>query len=106
MTPHVSLTLTEEEYTQLAEEAARIGRPVDELAHDYVARCLTVSREPQRPLTSREFTERQYREGKALNIPTHAPISAEGAAERERRAQLLRGGKPASEMVSEDRGPR
>ena len=106
MAHQVSLTLTDEEYAQLSEEAARIGRPIDALARDFIVQRLTPSVEPQRPLTSREFTERQYREGKVLNLPTRTPITAEEAAERERRAQLLSGGKPASEMVIEDRGPR
>jgi hypothetical protein len=106
MTHRMSLTLTDEGYAQLSEEAARIGRPIDALAHDFIVQRLTPSRKPQRPLTSREFTEQQYREGKALNLPTRAPITSEEAAERERRAQLLSGGKSASEMVIEDRGPR
>jgi len=50
--------------------------------------------------------QRQYQEGKILNLPTRAPLTAQDTTERERRARLLSGGKPASEIVIEDRGPR
>jgi|GraSoi2013_100cm_1033763.scaffolds.fasta_scaffold134061_2 hypothetical protein len=59
-----------------------------------------------RPLTAREFMEQQYLEGELLNLPTRQPWSQEERAERERLAQAFAGGKSASEMVIEDRGPR
>jgi len=50
--------------------------------------------------------EQQYLEGELLNLPTRQPWSQEERAERERLAQAFAGGKSASEMVIEDRGPR
>jgi hypothetical protein len=49
--------------------------------------------------------EKQYREGKILNIPVRRPLTRQEQAERERLARLFSGGKPASEMAIEDRGP-
>jgi len=47
-----------------------------------------------------------YREGVAENIPTNEPDTPEEMVERERLAQLFGQGKPASEIVIDDRGPR
>ena len=58
-----------------------------------------------RSLTVREFIEKQYHEGKLLNIPTRHAWTQEEREERERLVQELAGGKPVSEMVIEDRGP-
>jgi hypothetical protein len=57
------------------------------------------------PMTDREFMEQQYRNGSLLNLPTRRPWSEEEKTERARLARLFAGGKPASEMVIEDRGP-
>ncbi len=58
------------------------------------------------PLPGREFMKQQYREGKLLNLPKRQPLTEEEKAERARLAQVFAGGKPMSEMVIEDRGPR
>lgn len=47
-----------------------------------------------------------YREEVIENIPTDEPDTPEEEAERQRLARLFGQGKPASEMVIEDRGPR
>jgi hypothetical protein len=60
---------------------------------------------PGGELSSRAFVERQYREGKILNLPTREVLTPEAEAEREALAQRLAGGIPASDMVIEDRGP-
>lgn len=65
---------------------------------------ITLASQP-RPLTVREFIEKQYHEGKLLNIPTRQAWTQEEREERERLVQELAGGKPVSEMVIEDRGP-
>lgn len=100
MAYEMSVTLTDEEYAQLSSEAARSGKPVESLVHDILAQRLHSA------MTSRAFTEQQYAEGKILTLPRRKPLTADEAAERERRAQLLSGGTLASEMVIEDRGPR
>lgn len=47
-----------------------------------------------------------HREGITENIPTNEPDTPEEAAERERLARLFGQGKPVSEIVIDDRGPR
>jgi hypothetical protein len=47
-----------------------------------------------------------YREGVAENIPTNEPDTPDEMVERERLVQLFGQGKPASEIVIDDRGPR
>lgn len=47
-----------------------------------------------------------YSEHIIENRPRNVPDTPEEAAERERLARLFGGGKPASEIVIEDRGPR
>lgn len=106
MAHEMSVTLTDEEYAELSTEAARSGKPVEALVHDILTQRLHRVASLPHPVTSRTFTEQQYREGKVLTLPTHEPLAADEAVERERRAQLLRGGTPASDMVVEDRGPR
>src|SRR5258706_5353494 len=105
----LSVTLTDEEYAELAAEAARSGKPVEELVHDIVAHRVKSNPPPSTPsypMTSRTVMEQQYREGKVLGLPTREPLTGPEAVEREHRAQLLKGGTPAAEMVIEDRGPR
>ena len=109
MAYELSVTLTDEEYAGLAAEAARSGKPVEELVHDILAQHIhraSPLSTPSYPMTNCTFMEQQYREGKVLGLPTREPLTGPEAAERERRAQLLKDGTPASEMVIEDRGPR
>lgn len=106
MVYEVSLKLTDEEYAQIQAEAHRRGEPVETVVHELLAQRLRAATEPVGAMTSREFTERQYREGKVLNLPTREPLTTQEAVERERRARLLSGGMSASDMVIEDRGPR
>jgi hypothetical protein len=47
-----------------------------------------------------------FREGVAENIPSNKPDTPEETVERKRLAQLFGQGKPASEIVIDDRGPR
>lgn len=106
MAHEMIISLSDEEYERLSAEAVQSGRRVEALVRDVIAAHMRSASERSQAMTSREFTERQYREGKVLNLPTHEPISANAAAQRERLAQRLSGGTPASDMVIEDRGPR
>ncbi len=99
------LTLTDQEYAVLSAEAAKNGKRPETLLHEIMMQRLQTPPQVKRPLTEDEFMEQQYREGKILNIPTRRPLTQEELAERERLAQLFSGGKPASEMIIEDRGP-
>ena len=56
-------------------------------------------------MTGRELAEKLYREGKLVSLAARRPLSREEQEEREQLIQRLAGGKPASEMIIEDRGP-
>ncbi|HLH63928.1 MAG TPA: hypothetical protein VKV20_19795 [Ktedonobacteraceae bacterium] len=98
------LHLSDQEYALLAAAATQHGKPPEKLLHELIQQLQTT---PQgRPaLTAQELAERLYREGKVLNLPERHPLTAEERAEREQLARAFAGGKPASEMVIEDRGP-
>jgi len=104
MAYEMTIKLTDQEYATLAAEAARNGKKPEMLLHDMI-QSLQPASQVKRPMTDQEFMEKLYREGKILNIPTRRPLSQEEKAERERLVQVFAGGKPASEMVIEDRGP-
>ncbi len=104
MAYEMTVTLTDQEYAALAAEAAKNGKKPEALLHDMV-QSLEKGSQEKHPLTEQEFVEKLYREGEVLNIPTREPLTPEEQAERERLAQVFAGGKPASEMVIEDRGP-
>jgi hypothetical protein len=106
MTYQMTLTLSDEEYAELSRESVRRGTPIEALIHELIARGRNAATQPHPTMTSREFLEKQYREGKVANLPSRQALSAEEQAERERLARKLAGGKPASEMAIEDRGPR
>lgn len=106
MSHQMNITLTDEEYAELAAEAGRAGKPVESVAHDMLAQQLRASEPEPQGMTARDFLERQYRDGKVLNLPITQQLTAAEEAERERLAQIFTQGKPASEMVIEDRGPR
>ena len=106
MAHQMTITLTDEEYDELVAQAAQNGKPVESLARDLLSYSLSASTLVPQSVSASQFTQQQYQDGKIVNLPTRAPLTAEKAAERERRARLLSGGKPASEMVIEDRGPR
>lgn len=97
------ITLNDQEYATLAAEAAKNGIQPEQLLHDMIQRLQTFSQNNS-PVTLREFAEMQYREGKLSHIPTKQPMPPEMLEALERRAQRYSGGKPASEMIIEDRG--
>ena len=98
------ITLSDQEYAALAAAAAKSGTDPERLLHDMIQRLQPPSQR-KRPLTAREVAERQYHEGKISHVPTRQSITPEEREARERRARRFAGGKPASEMVIEDRGP-
>lgn len=98
------ITLSDQEYAALADAAAKSGSDPEELLHRIILNLQTTSQK-KRLLTAKEVAEKQYREGKISHIPTRQPLTPEEREARERRARRFGGGKPASEMVMEDRGP-
>lgn len=101
------IKLSEQEYADLEAEAAKSGKEPEAVLHDMIRQLLSSTQAipTNRPLTSQEFMEQQYREGKSINIPTRRPLTKEEEAERQRLAELFAGGKMISDMVIEDRGP-
>jgi hypothetical protein len=104
MAYQMTLTLTDQEYHMLAAEAAKRGKPPEALLHDLIQH-LRPSALENPAMTGRELAEKLYREGKLTNLATQRPLTQQEQEERERLVQRLTGGKPASEMIIEDRGP-
>ena len=106
MVYRMTVTLNEAEYAALSTEAAKRGKPLESFLHEVLVQHLQPSASERHPLSSREIAEYLYREGIIEHIPTGETDSDETEAERKRLAHLFGQGKPASEMVIEDRGPR
>jgi len=100
MAYQMTVTLTDAEYAALSKEAAKSGKPIESLMHDVLVQHIKPS------ITGREIQEYLYREGLIERVPSNEPDAPETEIERERLAYLFSQGKPASEMVIEDRGPR
>lgn len=98
------IILNDQEYAALAAAAARSGTDPEQLLREMIQRLPTSPRK-KRPLSAYEVVEKQYHEGKISHIPTRQQLTQEEREARERRARDYAGGKPASEMVIEDRGP-
>jgi len=105
MAYQMTVTLTDQEYAALTEEANKRGTQPEEVLHEIIVQHLSSTTSSKHPLTGQEFMEKLYREGKILNLPKPRPLTPEEQAERERLAQVFAGGKSGSEMVIEDRGP-
>ena len=105
MAYQMTITLTDEEYAALSEEAVRSGKPLEILLHETLAPHLPKPQALQ-PMSDAEFTAYLYRKGIILNIPTNEPDTPEEYAEIERIAQKISSGQSLSEMVIEDRGPK
>ena len=104
MSYQMTIHLSDQEYALLATEAAKSGKRPEMLLHDMIQHLRPDSQRKHR-VTDDELLERLYHEGKVLNLPERQPLTSEERAERERLARVFAGGKPASEMVIEDRGP-
>jgi hypothetical protein len=104
MAYQMTVNLTDQEYRTLADEAAKRGEPPETLLRDLIRHLPSAATE-KRLMTGRELAEKLYREGKLASLATHHPLTKEEQKERERLSRLFAGGKSASEMVIEDRGP-
>jgi hypothetical protein len=98
------ITLNDQEYAALAAAAAISGTDPEHLLREMI-QLLQTSPPRNHPLTGHEVVEKQYRERKISHIPTRQPLTQDEREAHERRTRDFAGGKPASEMVIEDRGP-
>jgi hypothetical protein len=105
MAYQMTITLTDEEYAALSEEAARAGKPLETLLHETIAPHLPKS-QVSRPMSDADFTAYLYRKGIIMNIPTNESDTPEEVAEIEQIARKISTGQSLSEMVIEDRGPK
>jgi hypothetical protein len=103
--------LTDDEYTALTAQAKQTGKEIEALIHELLDEILKMrtrsSQKSNHTLSREELEEYLYEEGVIDYIPTHRVYSKEEEEERQRLADLFgqAGGKSASEMVIEDRGP-
>ncbi len=105
MAYQMTITLTDQEYAQLIEAAARSGKPLETLVHEALAPKLDEAQVHDTMMSNQEFNEYLLHKGTILNIATKPPLTPEEIALKEELAQAFAGGKSAAEMVIEDRGP-
>jgi hypothetical protein len=86
------ITLSEDDYAALAAASTQTGEPIEQLVHEAIAAHYI----PQPP--ARQIGNYRY--------PTGEPDSPEEEAEDDYLATSLGPGKPLSEIVIEDHGPR
>src|SRR5438105_3081890 len=89
----MNLKLNEQEYAKLVAAAAKNGKQPEAFLHDIVQQLESPS-QVKRPMTAREFMEKQYREGELVNLPDPQPLTQEEEAELERLGKLFAGEKP------------
>lgn len=103
--PHqMSITLTDTEYKALLGAANEKGQPFEALLHEVLDQYVKPLRK-SKPDAAR-IQEYLYREGITEYIPTQEADKPGEENERAYLASLFGQGKPASEIVIEDRGPR
>jgi hypothetical protein len=111
MEPEKIVRLTNNEYAAFTAEAKQTGQELEDLIHEaldeYLAKRIRLSIKASHTPTRREISEILYYGGLTERIPSGRMLSKEEEAERQRLADLFgqAGGKLASEMVIEDRGP-
>lgn len=106
MAYQMTLTLSNEEYAALARDAEQRGVPIEAVIHELIASRASTPPPSPSTISSRQFLEKLYREGKVASLPTYQPLASDEETARERLAQRLAGGMTAAEMAIEDRGPR
>ena len=104
MAYQMTVTLSDQEYQDLAAEASRRGEAPEKLLRDLI-RNLPSDSATNYTMTGRELAEKLYREGKLVSLATKRPLTPEELAERDRLARLFASDKLVSDMVREDRGP-
>ena len=111
MEHEITFRFTEEEYVTLKVKSEKTGQEIEALIHELVdelrAREMQLTPPSSHPISTQEALKRLYQKGVFASIPSGEPFSKEDEIELERLGNLFSqaGGKPASEMVIEDRGP-
>ena len=106
MAHQVNITLTDEEYNAFLAEAGCDEEVLQERLHELLTQHLRLLLPPDRPLGDHDIQRYLSHRGIIYRIPTDQPEMLEEDPERKRLADLFGQGKPVSEMVIEDRGPR
>lgn len=104
MAYQMTVTLTDDEYNTLKRAAIKSGKPLEVVLHEALAQYSKLSTPSPSP-SRKEIQEYLYHAGITERIPTNEPDTQEDEAEQKYLAHLFGQGKPASEMVIEDRGP-
>lgn len=109
MVRQVTVTLSDSAYARLSTEAGRRGEAPEALLQRTITAHIgsdrSVEASGQAP-SKAVILEHLYRAGVITAVPMPESVLPEQAAERERLAQLFGQGRPVSELIIEDRGPR
>lgn len=102
---------TKEEYETLKIKSARTGQEMEAVIHELLDELrikeMQFAPHPSQPISAREAFKRLAQKGVFASVPSGKPFPKEDEIELRRLGDLLGqvGGKPASEMAIEDRGP-
>src|SRR5260221_4003628 len=75
MAYQMTVTLTDQEYAALTEEANKRGTQPEEVLHEIMVQHLSSTTPSKHPLTGREFMELLYREWEIENLPARQPLT-------------------------------
>lgn len=106
MTRQTTVTLSDAEYAAFSVEAAKSGKPLEQFLHEVLLHHLRPSTSEVHEPSRQDIQDYLYRTGVTDHIPTNEPETQEEAIKRKYLADLFGQGKPVSEIVIEDRGPR
>jgi hypothetical protein len=104
MSDQIMITLSDDEYAALAETAKEKGQSVEEVASATLKQHYIVVTPSSVPMTYKDLLQQMYDDGEIVSLPSGEVDDAE-EAELDQIGRSIGPGKPASEMVIEDRGP-
>lgn len=103
MAHQITITLDDDDFSAMKQTAVEYDISIEEL----VQRKIMLDRiRATRPRSIDPVLEAMFLAGEIETIPTGEPDSPEETAQREKLFKNSQPGKPLSEMVIEDRGPR
>ncbi|HKW22074.1 MAG TPA: hypothetical protein VJO13_11900 [Ktedonobacterales bacterium] len=101
MAQQVIVHLSDDEYARLEAEALKNNTTIERVVHAQLLQGVVSAP----TFDAQAIQTYLYQQGVVENIPSGESDTAEEESEVERLAHLLSGGKSATEMVIEDRGP-